>query len=217
MGMVMYAQDYDETFPTWKWDQRYEGGTELKNDAQGLWYVAIYPYVKSAGVLDCPEDPNDFKEWMDPWGWWTGGSSTQRATIYNMPEEVQNAHVSYGANEPLTYNFPGLASMEKPAETLLIADSVTTLTGWDGQGDWAAAVATGNPNDPRLKYRIKRVAYPKGGNDPAYWERPVRRGPFDPAWDRYARHEPGNNIGFADGHVKYTQASRTTVDLYGVK
>jgi prepilin-type N-terminal cleavage/methylation domain-containing protein/prepilin-type processing-associated H-X9-DG protein len=49
LGVMQYVQDYDETFPY----SRYY-------DSQGNmvpWPVAIYPYVKSAGVFKCPSNP----------------------------------------------------------------------------------------------------------------------------------------------------------------
>src|SRR5438045_4264284 len=46
LGMTMYAQDYDETFPQWKWDQSWlngtgkndQGATIPTNDATTLWW-----------------------------------------------------------------------------------------------------------------------------------------------------------------------------------
>src|SRR5436305_8741687 len=51
MAMIMYAGDYDETLPQWHWDISYNGGSgKPTNDATTIWWNAIYPYVKSAGV-----------------------------------------------------------------------------------------------------------------------------------------------------------------------
>src|SRR5450759_194666 len=60
LGMTMYAQDYDETFPQWKWDQSWNGGIGSPggptNDATSIWWNAIYPYVKNVQVFNCPDN-----------------------------------------------------------------------------------------------------------------------------------------------------------------
>src|SRR5437588_10037649 len=57
-AMLMYAQDYDETLPQWHWDEHFSGGTPrdggVVNDCSTIWWNAIFPYVKSAGVYVCP-------------------------------------------------------------------------------------------------------------------------------------------------------------------
>src|SRR5689334_17839448 len=44
LGMTMYAQDYDETFPQWQWDHHYASGNVDKNNGTTIWWSAIYPY-----------------------------------------------------------------------------------------------------------------------------------------------------------------------------
>ena len=144
------------------------------------------------------------------------------ATVPGFPKEVANQVFSYGANEPLTYNFPALAAMDKPAETFLIADASATLSGWGGHGGWVDAERQGAPeNDPRRQRVIARIAYPSepcaaaaGHDGQDYWSgNYVAKAKYDPC----ARHSNGTNIGFADGHAKFTQSSRTRVGLFGVK
>src|SRR3712207_5618453 len=74
-GFVMYAQDYDETFPQWKWDQSYHSGTVNKNDATSLWHNAIYPYVKNAQVFACPSDKRRLTIEQFIGGWFNGWSA----------------------------------------------------------------------------------------------------------------------------------------------
>ena len=46
LGWTMYAQDYDESFPQWKWDVNWSGGSgNPKNNGTTLWVNAIFPYV----------------------------------------------------------------------------------------------------------------------------------------------------------------------------
>jgi prepilin-type N-terminal cleavage/methylation domain-containing protein/prepilin-type processing-associated H-X9-DG protein len=222
-GFVMYAQDYDETFPQWNWLQNYHSGTVAKNDATTLWHNAIYPYVKNAQVFACPSDKRRQKIEDFIGGWFSGWSRpVGLATVPGFPKEVANQVFSYGANEPLTNSFPALASMDKPAETFLIADASATLSGWGGHGDWVAAERANAPeNDPRRLRVMARVAYPDascasaaGLDGQDYWSGNfVAKAKYDPC----ARHSNGTNLGYADGHAKFTPASRARVGLFGVK
>ena len=126
--------------------------------------------------------------------------------------------ISYGGNEPVFDPNPKLAQMDSPAETFIVADCASMLSSADGYSDWQAAKASGNTNDPKLQERLFRVAYPNGyPGIPNYhngaWANPAG---YQAGWDTYARHNPGNNVGYADGHTKYLRADQTTIHLDGV-
>jgi prepilin-type N-terminal cleavage/methylation domain-containing protein/prepilin-type processing-associated H-X9-DG protein len=221
LGWVMYAQDYDETFPQWKWDQMYAGGSVSPNNAASLWVNAIYPYVKNAQVYNCPSDARGITA-KDAFGGWF----TFDDTLIGFQQPLLSAVMSYGANEPLTYldGKSKLAAMDKPAETFLIADSTTPLSGWGGYWDWVAADNENAPaDDIRRTNPIVRVAFPKGPDCLAplsadtYWNQTTHLSDLPAQADSCARHMNGNNIGFGDGHVKYFQAKRTFASLFGVK
>ena len=62
LGLTQYVQDADEKFPQWQWGNNYtqaSGPTATPNNATCLWVNAIYPFVKSAAVYKCPDDPNN--------------------------------------------------------------------------------------------------------------------------------------------------------------
>ena len=126
--------------------------------------------------------------------------------------------VSYGGNEPLFNNNPALAQIDAPAETFIVADCNTILSGYDGYGDWQALKAAGNPQgDGRQNEHITRVAWPLGNNNIPNYYGNAYLGPFPASFDQYARHaQTGNNIGYADGHTKFLRSSLTTIHLYGV-
>src|SRR5436305_12216001 len=46
-GLMMYVQDYDETYPRIRF---------VAYDY--VWRNAIQPYIKNKGVLNCPSNPN---------------------------------------------------------------------------------------------------------------------------------------------------------------
>ncbi len=216
----MYSQDYDEKFPQWKWDQHYVDGNPVeggnKNDGTTIWWNAIYPYVKNFGVYHCPDDNYNFKTALrdpnsnDYWGWFkfpNSGCDPAQGVVCGFLDIT----ISYGSNEPVTYDHPALAALPRPAETLIVADMATGLTGWE---DWDQY----DPNNANHKNheRLRRVAYANGTAQPWFWGTDATwAGPFDPAWDAYGRHSNGNNIGFADGHVKYRPVSKCTIDLFG--
>src|ERR671939_8785 len=51
-GLMMYVQDYDETYPC---VSVYSFDTRDANDP-GFWYKAIQPYLKNVAVLACPSE-----------------------------------------------------------------------------------------------------------------------------------------------------------------
>lgn len=221
LGMNMYAQDYDETYPQWRWDQNYVGGTGEPgmgagsiNNGVSLWWNAILPYVKNVQIFNCPDSNYSVKSKNDGhWGWFSTSSNSQtwaNATRINV--QFADVSVSYGTSEPLTYSYPKMAVHQRPAETLLVADMATSLTGWECWDCYDPTI----PNRPQHNYRLRRVAYPNGFNDGFFWTDASWMGPFNPAWDARGRHSNGNNIGFADGHAKYRPVSRTTIDLFGL-
>jgi prepilin-type processing-associated H-X9-DG protein len=132
------------------------------------------------------------------------------APIIGMNPVFLDTNIGYGVSEPRFYDHPKIARMNRPAETLLVADMTTSLTGWEC---WDCY----NPDQaiPANNYRLRRGAYPNAINEGFLWTDQAWQGPFNPAWDEFGRHQRGNNIAFCDGHVKYRPVSRCTIDLFG--
>lgn len=232
LGFIMYSQDYDETFPAWKWDQNYETswgdkGSPSPNNATTIWYYAIFPYVKNGKIYSCPSDPRKVRMRDNGWFVWNGGSQQRpegNGPVGSLPQ-LDNEILSYGANEPLTYSFPALAAINKPADTMLVADCMSALTSWDCWGDWAGQPDNADPNTTKqFKYRIPRVSWAKKDDLPGYYGRACSglpnndTGIFAPSADEgHTLHSNGENLGFADGHAKFLQAPRIVAPLYGVK
>lgn len=226
LGFVMYSQDYDESFPQWKWDQNYstswgDAASYSPNNATTIWYYAIYPYVKNGGVYQCPSDARKVKFKDNGWFNWSGTGPL--GALRNLDNNV----LSYGANEPLTYSFPELTRIEKPAESFLVADTLSALSSWDCYDAGWAQIANYDgmaANDPRRRFRIPRVAWARQDSIPNYYGdacsgSPAASGNFPQAWDNppNTQHMNGSNIGFADGHAQFRPAARITANLYGVK
>ena len=116
LGLVQYAQDYDETYPTYRWGEGNAGQTNSVT-----WWGGIYPYVKNIQVYDCPSlTARDNMPWKGVW---------------NDPNFI-GVTLNYGYNELMGNVVPGLAlaDIQYPAELVVIADCQSS---WIG-GYWSA-------------------------------------------------------------------------------
>src|SRR5437764_226880 len=52
-SLMMYVQDYDETYPY----VRFHGADTAANSGTYIWKNAIAPYLKSIDILACPSNP----------------------------------------------------------------------------------------------------------------------------------------------------------------
>jgi prepilin-type N-terminal cleavage/methylation domain-containing protein/prepilin-type processing-associated H-X9-DG protein len=221
LGFQMYKQDYDESYPFWSWWDscpRSEGATGAsRNHFESLWINAIYPYTKNAGIYACLSDRYYLTSENTALYWWfaedpPNAPPALQVSKYNMVQALTNVQLSMAANEPLlngTFGRPTDALVDRPADTLLLADGITSLICCQSGG----RPDRSNAADPRHKYIMRRVAYANQcdgtwwGGDQSY---------HNPKWDGSdcTRHTAGANIGYADGHSKYQRAQRITDDLY---
>ena len=178
LGVMQYAQDYDETLPV--------RGDNAAN--RGRWQWQIFPYVKNEQVFTCPNLSSS------PW----------RATV-NAQGLGTNDRGGYGWNNALAQNAPpgsastvtavasgySLAAIVKPAETIIIGD-----TGFAGTSS-AAAGWTMYAADPR-KPVAGTVSQP--GLYPQFRHHTERT---QPATGGFALPTNGRaNFCFLDGHAK---------------
>src|SRR5579871_5266962 len=228
LGLMMYVQDYDETFPYWSWWYSSDVGGCPRSDGSPLdagcnhwesfWFNAIYPYVKNGQVFACPST-NDRSTLLQNgvWGWTNDNTSTNTMVQYGFASALANVTVSYAYNQVLAEgNLTGgsattLAAIKTPAQMLAIADCDEGETNF-----LSPAPDPTNPNDPYHQAIISRVAWPQDLT-PCY-------NPFNPAcgaalnnngyalpghlphpdnfYDPQARHSFGDNLTFGDGHSK---------------
>lgn len=129
LGMVQYAQDYDETMvpnatavPTYLSPD----GTVINIPPQGamLWMYLIYPYVKNVQIFRCPS-------YIDNWS----------PTVYD-------GSCGYGKNTWL--GGVSLAQIDDPVSTVQVDDCNYYLADWDVWADPDAPVsASDNAQEPR--------------------------------------------------------------------
>jgi prepilin-type N-terminal cleavage/methylation domain-containing protein/prepilin-type processing-associated H-X9-DG protein len=166
LGFMQYTQDYDERWPNpWRY-----------ND-DGNWLPAVYPYIKSAQVFQCPSDSS---KTVAGWGTTTG------FTYF---------HTSYGLN----YNFlpaggnqisAGIhsSSITNPAKTVAMTD----IGSEPENGKSPEAWDTSNEASGFLVDDTSSTKVPKSAGGSNSWAASA------PA----VRHLETTNVLWADGHVK---------------
>ena len=238
LGLQMYVQDYDETFPYWSWWYSSDGGFCPRSDGspldagcnhwESIWFNAIYPYVKNAQVFACPSSNEHFTLMQSGvWGWTFDNTSTDNMVAHGFQQALVNAPVNYGFNQVLAEGnlsnggATTLAAIQSPAQLMAIADCDEGETNF-----LSPAPDPSNPNDPYHQAIISRVAWPNELSscwnpfNPAcgaalnnFGYQFLGKLPFpDSSYDPQARHSYGDNLTFADGHSKWLRDTRITWD-----
>jgi prepilin-type N-terminal cleavage/methylation domain-containing protein/prepilin-type processing-associated H-X9-DG protein len=203
LGIAMYAQDYDETYPMADY---FDGGV----GAQHEWPDVVYPYIKN-GQLGA------------------GNLYYGQGGIYHCPSFPDNESGEYGLNNGIsndgnvpwnqTTNVPvaTLAVINSPSDTILMVEKGHNNVGWGyiyfEAGEYAWTNTVGNPpgsvqgthldldqtKDHDCDYP-NAVTGNTGGNYDGCGMMP-----------RY-RHTGTTNVTFCDGHAKVMARGR--IDWY---
>ncbi len=125
LGMMMYAQDYDETMvrnAVAVYDFEAPDGTPIHivPEAAMLWMYLTYPYVKNVQIYTCPS-------YTDGWS----------ASHYD-------GSCGYGKNTYLS-NLP-VAMIDQPVQTVLLTDCIYYLADWDVKPDPDSTSSSGSDN-----------------------------------------------------------------------
>jgi prepilin-type N-terminal cleavage/methylation domain-containing protein len=118
-ALMMYAQDYDETLPSWPTDRN---GVLLDSRfatwGWSLWVEVLMPYVKNQGVFVCPNGPKT--------GYWQGNfpnaalagpKDNPMAVNYAINEYIQDGNRGFSMLARLT------GARNGPADVTVIAES----------------------------------------------------------------------------------------------
>jgi prepilin-type processing-associated H-X9-DG protein len=193
LGLMQYAQDYDETLP---WSAFIYNPSYSVNDLRNpKWMDVLQPYVKNDGVFNCPSD--------------TGARFVSLATNPNRGTGTVPPGGSYLINQ--AYNGGGarqgpagqtLAAIASPADTIFIAEGPSVV---NNQFYWSSGAA--NPTLPLTPFS----QYPtvvSGENNSFHMDvkaSPPYFGYQDSTGRRYlflGRHSAQGNLVFCDGHAK---------------
>ena len=189
LAVMQYVQDYDETYPV---DNRAYLGTN--NDAsvvQASWIRHIQSYSKNLDIFRCPDTPvdDDLQIIYGP------GGTTNDQIVVSRRSLGGNGLLFYAANDATgNYTVPvPQAAVGRTAELPMIADSSSFL--------WT---------DPRyLMFASYVGTNPKNSTAWATETTAAQRATPDP---KYARHNGGTNILFADGHAKWMPSAAVNTD-----
>jgi len=191
LAVQMYLQDYDGTFPfarnSYGGDETVVKHTATEYDVTGTWYTILQPYTKNFQVFICPTagailGSSNLLNWSGGYGWNIGG--TYRASSGS--PIIGNGFGAYtGLECTPTGSRVSEASVQEPAQTILVTDPASN--GYTSNGIFAVG------------YTKSYIPVLHGG----------QVGPFYQSGAPAPEFSGGGNYLFADGHVKYLQASRS--------
>lgn len=214
-AIVMYTQDYDETYPMNSWEGVRIGTANNDTGSPNFvsvitWVWEVMPYVKSRQVLVCPSDPNSKH--------WGTGYSVEPGDInvcvdgWGIPTPI-----SYGVNDGVIgwgwggtgvcnwddgswipgsgLEIKSMASIPSPASTYVYGDSGIQLM----EDGWINNIRAANYT------RVYNGKAPYNGyyadNTNATWA--ARR-----QQSSIYRHQNGSNLTYCDGHAKYRNGNQ---------
>ena len=122
LGITMYIQDYDESFPIsswWEWD-----GSWFNTPSN--WVNRVMPYMKSYGIVVCPSDaakfPSDISNQYQLLSYAANGLiATDQAgyTPRGVIEPFNPGWLTYGTPTPM-------AAITYPSQTIMVAEKFAT-------------------------------------------------------------------------------------------
>ncbi len=193
LGMLQYTQDYDEKLVAYGYStaatpRPFDASTGTGSNYK--WMDAIYPYVKSEQLFNCPSMSSDAQNYR-----YAGAGGTAVTANQYGSYGVNMAYRSTVGKRPASSSAEGLGSLqftislaeiEAPATTVQVADNSIGVVGTGGSypfmmyGDNAAT-------EPRIStaYRVPVLYGTTLGSS---------------AWA--ARHLDTANVLYTDGHVK---------------
>jgi prepilin-type N-terminal cleavage/methylation domain-containing protein/prepilin-type processing-associated H-X9-DG protein len=212
-GIMMYVQDYDETYPLTNWTNTYDGNT----DAVPL--QVCQPYIKNFQIADCPSDPTNLQARLTtdtvytPAPGFPNGNQKQvefnRGLKANFGINMQYFGPSFAGPTGFIPGSVTMSTVQAPANALYAVESIWDRTAGGaprGGGNWALDAPC-----RRTTAALGSVdTFPplSGGATGRYWF-----GGWNPtatnAWNVFGGvwpwHQKMANVMFADGHAKAMQ------------
>jgi prepilin-type processing-associated H-X9-DG protein len=193
LAFMQYVQDNDEMFPSGS-----SPNTLSSSDLFGIgWAGEIYPYVKSVGAYDCPDDKTASQPDANP---------PMYAVSYAMNTHIINSYLKpqySNPNGPLGH----FSAFTAPAKTVLLAEVSSNLAD-------ITAIDEGLSHTPPATH-LSVVTSASGGclgiTKNAYdTQARVSTGPVDQdnnGLDGTGRHTDAANYLLADGHAKWIKGA----------
>lgn len=218
LGLIQYAQDFDERIPR-AWYGTGSGPRDNLNPTNYKWMDAILPYTKSEQIFTCPSDALDTSK-MDAnnWGGTTGKDPATDPAQNHAYQSVERCPLgsymygSYGLNAAYNgygtspffaggkqitatppHNSP-LATVTAPATTVWVGEVIPRkATGFQGQIAWTAIA-----NNPAIQMT----------SDGKNFLNPTAE---TPSSVQIERHLDTTTVLYVDGHVKSVKLSALAV------
>ncbi len=214
-GIVMYAQDYDETLPF--------GVPACPENAftgkHRQWWALVYPYTKNAGILNCPSSTTQWTMFTNPGGD-CGGKPMCTELLPGMPPPPQAGRfISYGVPTglfgaarcaingtayPCTGGGSGsgyggkIAPLKDVVNTVALADCTRAMIAWGG--------LLRDGTIPPIVFANWSQGCPYGPCGPWYNTIDDALQAINKTLSAVTRHLEGANIAFVDGHAKWRHA-----------
>jgi len=212
LGVLMYAQDYDEHLQDMVLSEPgggckttcWAGNGCAYQDGGGWWFGRIYPYIKNYQIFTCPDDTRSFSTTAagtDSNGWnqaielGTGAKPVFFRESYGYNEWIDGNPGGSGNTSPITDT---LAAVQYPAQQVMLADGVGPLI-----NDWDLEAGKCCDGFERA------------------WHANTSWGTWAPDFDNFdkydhlARHNGGANFAYVDGHAKWFKNSATVYNHNG--
>jgi len=224
LGMLQYAQDYDETYPI---------GMQSDGDWQPInfyWPGKIQPYVKNFQVFGCPSDPDGGRiahklkapnDWIDTWAGFgiTYSANSSFDTGTWSPGFPAAGAVGVGGQASWLRDAGNkIAPVQRPAETVMLtemyhSDWENTTSASRGMNCCLWGKWTGMGGPELLMSNELELPSANGAN----WgagrlpdgRRPEAAYPDGPDGAVSAKHAGKANFAFLDGHCKSLKPSAT--------
>lgn len=136
-GVLMYVQDYDETYPLTIYSS-----TDFAYSRQNSWRTQIHPYLKNADVFVCPSNQDN-------------QTLTNDRSVAGFPDTTQ-FFISYNNNRWGAISVgavpTSVADISRPA------DIITVLEVWDGRFNKSTAAYDGDLNYDFSGHRYSHFA-----------------------------------------------------------
>jgi prepilin-type N-terminal cleavage/methylation domain-containing protein/prepilin-type processing-associated H-X9-DG protein len=185
-SVLMYAQDYDERWPSVHW---------------GIYLVTVQPYMKNEQVWACPSAAGIYTVrpcYFENWPSWNGlpgrSDCSTRIVQYIVTGIAANSDVFGGwDNRPPR----AIALLDRPAETIILADNDVSV-----RATTAPPIGSiGLPQNAQIAFSACQDARHVAWN--ARWSGAA---PNSSAGRLGAKHSGAGNFAYADGHVKWNKA-----------
>lgn len=204
LGLMMYAQDYDETMPAMFAEVPCPQCNGVYNGIPIPYDQQIQPYIKNDQIYDCPGDSHTLPGWVKSDGsYWDQKyrNSGKRRTYGYVGQVSTREWGQTNSGDPNTGmsvwgNGLPLAGMDAPADTIALMEASTPNESWAVGHPWGAAFTNCD---------AWKIAGRKPGTDAALVPQDCSAGTFGNVGNiPFKGHFNKSNVVFADGHVKAT-------------